>query len=77
MEIAGHPELTAGSDQYYSESDIREIIGYAADRYIEIVPETDIPGHTRALLSAHPELGCHIADSAAQPMIRFIPYMMI
>lgn len=65
VEIAGHPELTAGSDQYYTESDIREIVGYAADRYIEIVPETDIPGHTRALLSAHPELGCHIADSAA------------
>lgn len=51
-----HPELT--SEKAYSADDIREIIEYAADHYIEVVPEIDIPGHTAAFLSVYPELGC-------------------
>ncbi|WP_289680050.1 beta-N-acetylhexosaminidase [Paramuribaculum intestinale] len=62
--IEGHPELTEGTD-HYTASDIADLIDYAAQRYIEIVPEADIPGHTSAVLGVHPGLGCHIADSAA------------
>lgn len=43
---------------YYTQETIREIVRYAADRNIEIIPELDIPGHSMAALSAYPELGC-------------------
>lgn len=43
---------------YFSQDDVKEIVRYAAERYIEIIPEIDLPGHTLALLSAMPELGC-------------------
>ncbi len=43
---------------YYSKDDIREILAYAAERHIEIIPEIEMPGHNRALLKARPELFC-------------------
>lgn len=43
---------------HFTASDIRELIDYARDRYIEIVPEIDMPGHIRAALAAYPELSC-------------------
>lgn len=41
---------------YYSAEDLRELITYAEQRGIEIIPEIDVPGHTAALLTAYPEL---------------------
>ena len=47
-----------GSDgDYYAREQIREVIDYAADRGIRVVPEFDLPGHGSAWLTAHPELG--------------------
>ncbi|MBQ2452577.1 MAG: family 20 glycosylhydrolase [Bacteroidales bacterium] len=43
---------------YYSKEDIREIIAYAAERHIEIIPEIELPGHNQVLLRVHPELYC-------------------
>ena len=43
---------------YYSQDEIRDIVQYAADRYITIIPEIDMPGHMVAALTAYPELGC-------------------
>jgi len=43
---------------FYTQADIREIVAYAAERQVTIVPEIDVPGHTSALLAAYPELGC-------------------
>lgn len=43
---------------FYSQEEIRDIVAYAADRYITIIPEVDLPGHTLALLAAYPNLGC-------------------
>ena len=68
IDIKSHPELTdlgnrKSDSGYYSADDIRSIVDYAAGRHIEIVPELDIPGHTVAFLSAHPELGCTPADT--------------
>ncbi|PJE94042.1 beta-N-acetylhexosaminidase [Streptomyces carminius] len=42
---------------FYTRDDIREIVAYAAERHITVVPEIDIPGHSRAAVAAHPELG--------------------
>lgn len=41
---------------FYTQDDIREIVAYARERFIEIVPEIDIPGHTQAAVAAYPEL---------------------
>ena len=43
---------------YYTQDEIRDIIDYAAKRYITIIPEIDLPGHMQAALTAYPELGC-------------------
>ncbi|PYY61760.1 beta-N-acetylhexosaminidase [Curtobacterium sp. MCSS17_011] len=42
---------------YYTQDDVREIVAYAADRFVTVVPEIETPGHVRAALAAHPELG--------------------
>ncbi|MER6030601.1 beta-N-acetylhexosaminidase [Streptomyces sp. NPDC001851] len=42
---------------YYTRDDIREIVAYAAERHITVVPEIDVPGHSQAAIAAYPELG--------------------
>ena len=44
---------------FFTQADIREMVAYAADRYITIVPEIEMPGHCRAAIASYPELGCH------------------
>ena len=71
VEIKSHPRLTeigairnqSGSMQgpdngYYTQEELKDIIEYAALRNVEIIPEIDIPGHSVAILTAYPELGC-------------------
>lgn len=43
---------------YYTQAEAREIVAYAAQRHITVVPEIDMPGHMKAALTAYPELGC-------------------
>jgi hexosaminidase len=43
---------------YYTQEEVKDIIKYAADRYVTIIPEIEMPGHALAALSAYPELGC-------------------
>lgn len=43
---------------FYTQNEAREIVRYAADRFITVVPEIDLPGHTTAALASYPELGC-------------------
>lgn len=43
---------------YYTQDQVRDVIKYAADRYITIVPEIEMPGHALAALAAYPELSC-------------------
>ena len=47
-----------GEGCWFSQEQIREIIGYAAEKGIEIIPEIDLPGHMLAALAAYPHLGC-------------------
>lgn len=53
--------LTGGADKpycgFYTQDQVRELVQYAADRFITIVPEIEIPGHAQAALHAYPELG--------------------
>ena len=43
---------------YYTKDELKEVVEYAKDRYITIIPEVDLPGHMLAALTAYPELGC-------------------
>lgn len=72
LEIPGWPELTGigastqvggGGGGYYTAHDYRRIVEYAARRFVTILPEIDMPGHTNAAISAYPDLG----DSPADP----------
>lgn len=74
MEIEKYPRLTEigayrdchgfGSENkepyggYYTKAQIREIIDFCRERYIEVVPEFDIPGHATAIIAAYPALSC-------------------
>jgi len=69
IEIKQYPKLaTIGGEgchsdpdtpaQYYTQEQIRDIIAYAKERHIEIIPEIDMPGHAEAALHSYPELGC-------------------
>lgn len=43
---------------FYTKDDLREIVRYAADRHINVIPEIEMPGHSEEVLSAYPELSC-------------------
>ena len=43
---------------FYTHEDIKEIVQYAKDRFVEIVPEIDVPGHSLAAIVAYPEISC-------------------
>lgn len=43
---------------FYTQDDVRDIVAYAAERHVDVVPEIDIPGHATAMIVAYPELSC-------------------
>ncbi|WP_455713485.1 beta-N-acetylhexosaminidase [Streptosporangium canum] len=56
---------------FYTADDVREIVAYAAERYVTVVPEIDLPGHTQAAVAAYPWL----APKAAAPEMADVPEM--
>jgi hexosaminidase len=67
VEIKSWPNLTrrgastevgGGPGGFYSQAQYRDIVAYAAERFITIVPEIDMPGHTNAALASYAELNC-------------------
>jgi hexosaminidase len=52
---------------FYTQEDIREIVAYAASRFITVVPEIEMPGHAKAALAAYPELSCTGGPFTVQP----------
>lgn len=75
--VGGFREQTvvgkAGSGQYdgkryggfYTQEQIKEVVAYAAERYITVVPEIEMPGHSLAALSAYPQFACTAGPFAA------------
>ncbi len=61
-EYGSRTEVGDGPGGYYTKADYREIVSYAVDRFITVVPEVDLPGHTNAALASYPELN---ADGVA------------
>ena len=57
VEITSDPQKNLYGG-YYTRDDIREIVGYAAERFITIVPEIEMPGHSQAALTAYPQFSC-------------------
>jgi hexosaminidase len=61
----GSTQVGGGPGGFYTKADYREIVRYAASRYLEVVPEIDMPGHTNAALASYAELNC---DGVAPPL---------
>ena len=59
IELKNHPKLTqlASDGNYYTQEEIKNIVKYADERGIMVVPEIDVPGHGTAILTAYPEVG--------------------
>ncbi|MER6422398.1 beta-N-acetylhexosaminidase [Streptomyces sp. NPDC001137] len=55
----GSTEVGGGEGGYYTKADYQEIVRYAASRYLEVVPEIDMPGHTNAALASYAQLNCN------------------
>ncbi|MBR5457172.1 MAG: beta-N-acetylhexosaminidase, partial [Kiritimatiellae bacterium] len=51
---------------FYTEADLREIVAYAKERHIQIVPEIELPGHVYAALAAYPQYACYPENLAAR-----------
>jgi len=61
---------------YYSQKDLKEIINYANERNITIIPEIDMPGHSTALLAAYPELSCTGEPSEVSTRVGIFPEVL-
>ncbi len=57
-EVRPEPGEKTSYGGYYTQAEIKDIIAYAKDRFVTIVPEIDVPGHSLAMISAYPNLSC-------------------
>lgn len=55
---APQPGEAATDGGFYSQEEVKEIVAYAAARFVTVVPEVDVPGHSLAMISSYPELSC-------------------
>ncbi len=53
---------------FYTQEEAKDIVAYAAERYVTVIPEIDLPGHMQAALAAYPELGCTGGPYEVWPM---------
>lgn len=57
--IGGSTQVGGGPGGYYTQEQYADIVKYAQERYITVIPEIDMPGHTNAALASYPELNCN------------------
>ena len=55
----GEPTPIGG---FYTQDDMREIVAYAADRHVTVIPEIDVPAHSAAAIASYPDLACPVTD---------------
>ncbi len=65
----GEPATYGG---FYTHEDIKELVSYAAERFVNILPEIDVPGHSLAALASYPELSCTPGEYYVSPGDRFM-----
>lgn len=63
-QFGGRSQVGGGAGGHYTQEQYADLVAYARDRYVTIVPEIDMPGHTNAALSSYPALNC---DGVAPP----------
>lgn len=51
---------------WYTKDEIRDVVSYCADRFIRVIPEIDMPGHTKAILASYPSLSCRETPIAVE-----------
>lgn len=56
--IGGSTAVGGGEGGFYTQEDYKELVAFAKERHITIIPEIDMPGHTNAALASYPELNC-------------------
>jgi hexosaminidase len=64
-EHGGSTQIGGGAGGFYTQEQYRDIVAYAASRFITVIPEIDVPGHVTAALSSYPDLN---ADGTAPPI---------
>ncbi|MET0393624.1 MAG: beta-N-acetylhexosaminidase [Chitinophagaceae bacterium] len=52
---------------YYTQEEVKEVVQYAADRFITVIPEIEMPGHSSAAITAYPQLSCFPGESTRYP----------
>lgn len=52
---------------FYTQDEVKEIVKYASERFIEVIPEIEMPGHSSAAIAAYPELSCFPNESTKHP----------
>ncbi|MFV8378105.1 beta-N-acetylhexosaminidase [Flavobacterium sp. LB3R33] len=64
IQLRNHPKLTelASDGYFYTQEEIKNIVKYADERGILVIPEIDVPGHASALLTAYPEIGSKVGE---------------
>ncbi|MFV8340012.1 beta-N-acetylhexosaminidase [Flavobacterium sp. LB3P21] len=64
IQLKNHPKLTelASDGYFYTQEEIKNIVKYADERGILVIPEIDVPGHASALLTAYPEIGSKVGE---------------
>ena len=66
------PGEKASYGGFYTHEDIKELVKYASDRFVNILPEIDVPGHSLAAIAAYPELSCTPGEYYVSPGDRFM-----
>lgn len=66
-QIGGSSQVGNGAGGFYTQEQFAELVRYAAERYVTIVPEIDMPSHINAALASYPSLNC---DGVAPPLYR-------
>ena len=67
-EVGAQSEVGGGKGGFYTQEEFKELVAYASERHIEIIPEVDMPGHTNAASLSYPIL--HAGGKADKPRVR-------